>query len=66
LSVAGRKLDFSKTVFRGDGWKPMGTLPGDFATPTTRLHHSGAAAGVTRLVDVQRYESLPHPAQAPD
>jgi len=47
-----------RTVSRGDGWMPMGTLPADLAPSIARLHEAGAAAGRTAL-EVVMMKTLP-------
>lgn len=47
-----------RTISRGDGWMPMGTLPPDLAPSISRLHEAGAAAGRKDL-EVVMMKTLP-------
>lgn len=47
-----------RTVSRGDGWMPMGTLPADLAPLIARLHETGAAAGREGL-EIVMMKTLP-------
>jgi len=47
-----------RTVSRGDGWMPMGTLPADLAPSIAQLHEAGAAAGRKGL-EVVMMKTLP-------
>jgi alkanesulfonate monooxygenase SsuD/methylene tetrahydromethanopterin reductase-like flavin-dependent oxidoreductase (luciferase family) len=47
-----------RTVSRGDGWMPMGTLPDALAPLIARLHEAGAAAGRDGL-EVVMMKTLP-------